>query len=259
MIKFAKTSSALPACAIMLVVGCGKTHTQSAAPAPVQAQQPAMKPAPPTPIDKKREELGGKTWNPGWDADIEKALTPDMLSARAAHAVRSYCPRFAEEDNVDKRAFWAYLFQALAGAEAGLNPTSDVHHTEPEVNKIDKVTKRPIHQEGLLQLTYEESDRYGCAFDWEKDRTLPIKDPRRTILDPATNLGCGIKIMENQIITLHKPLVESSSYWATLHPGTVSYRVFRKQMANIPKACGIGVAKPRSAVRPHEPAATAHS
>ncbi len=189
MIKFAKTSSALSVCAILFIVGCGKSQTQSAPPPPVQAQQPAMKPAPPTPIAEKREELGGKTWNPGWDADIEKSLTPDMLSARAAHAVRSYCPRFAQEDNADKRAFWAYLFQALAGAEAGLNPTSDVHHTEPEVNKIDKVTKRPIHQEGLLQLTYEDSDRYGCGFDWEKDRTLPIKDPRRTILDPATNLG----------------------------------------------------------------------
>jgi len=255
MTKFAKTSSALPACVFMLVVGCGKSQTHSAPPAPVPAQ-PAMKPAPPTPIAEQREELGGKTWNPGWDADIEKALPPDMLSARAAHAVRSYCPRFAEEDNADKRAFWAYFFQALAGAEAGLNPTSDVHHTEPEVNKIDKVTRRPIHQEGLLQLTYEDADRYGCGFDWQKDRSLPIKDAHRTILDPATNLGCGIKIMENQIITLHKPLIVSSSYWAMLHPGTVSYSVFRKQMANVPKACGIGVAKPpRRVANPHERAA----
>jgi len=30
----------------------------------------------------------------------------------------------------DKRAFWAYFFQALAGAEAGLNPRTRVRHTE---------------------------------------------------------------------------------------------------------------------------------
>jgi len=72
MIKFAKTSSALPACAIMLVVGCGKTHTQSAAPAPVQAQQPAMKPAPPTPIDKKEKNSEARPGTPAGTQTLKK-------------------------------------------------------------------------------------------------------------------------------------------------------------------------------------------
>lgn len=228
----------------LALIGCSKGQAPPP-PAPASDPQPAMKAAPSTPIEEKKEELGGNTWDPAWDAIVEKDLPPDLLSAKAAHAVRSYCPRFAEENEADKRAFWAYVFQALAGAEAGLNPTSVVHHLDPEVNKIDPVSKRPTRQEGLLQLTYQDSDRYDCNFDWEKDRTLPLKDPTRTILDPANNLGCGVKIMENQIIAQNKPLVVSSSYWATLHPGTASYRVFRKQMANVPKACGVGVAKPR--------------
>lgn len=232
------------ACLGLALTGCGKDKTYHQANGPTQPE-PTMKPAPPTPIAQKKEELGGSTWDPVWDAAIERALPPDMLSPLAAHAVRSYCPRFSEEPEADKRAFWAYFFQALAAAEAGLNPTSDVHHTEAAVNKIDRVTKRPIRQEGLLQLTYEDADRYGCDFDWQKDRTLPIKDPARTILNPSINLSCGIKIMQNQIIALKKPLVVRSSYWSTLHPGTASYRVFQKQMANVPKACGIGVSKPR--------------
>lgn len=233
---------------VLNLTGCGKGQVQPAT-APVAPHQPAMKAAPSTPIEQKKEELGGNTWNPSWDADVEKALPPDMLSAVAAHAVHSYCPRFSEEEPADQRAFWAYTFQALAGAEAGLNPTSDVHHLDPAVNKIDKVTKRPVHQEGLLQLTYEDSVRYGCNFDWVKDRTLPIKDPARTILNPTNNLTCGIKIMEDQIVTHRRPLISSASYWATLHPGTASYRVFRRQMANVPKACGVGVAKPRRRIR----------
>jgi hypothetical protein len=96
-----------------------------------------------------------------------------------------------------------------------------------------------------LQLTYEDAQRYGCDFDWERDRRLPAKDPSRTILQPANNLGCGLKIMENQIITQGKPLVSRSSYWSTLQPGTVSYRVFAKQMANVPEACGRRVATKR--------------
>lgn len=198
-----------------------------------------MQPAPATPIAEKKQELGGTTWDPQWDAVIEQQLPADMLSPAAAHAVRSYCPRFAEQTEAEKRAFWAYVFQALAGAEAGLNPTSDVHHTAAAVNKRDPVTSRLSHQEGLLQLKYEDAQRYGCGFDWQHDRTLPEKDPNRTILQPAQNLSCGIRIMENQIVTKNEPLVTRSSYWSTLQPGTTAYRVFAKQMTNVPETCGV--------------------
>ncbi len=242
-----KTLPLLCALALVVCTGC-KTRPEpvaQAAPAPV----PAMKPAPATPIAEKKEELGGKTWDPQWDAVVEQALPPDMLSADAARAVHGYCPHFATESEADKRAFWAYTFQALAGAEAGLDPSVDVHHTQAVLLKTDTVTKRPIHQEGLLQLTYQDNERYGCNFDWEHDRTLREKDPARSILQPADNLQCGVKIMENQIITQHKPLVARTSYWATLQPGTLSYRVFSKQMANVPAACGVGVLKPKKKVK----------
>jgi hypothetical protein len=199
-----------------------------------------MAPAPATPIAEKKAELGNtKTWDPGWDALIEQALPADMLSPQAARAVRLYCPRFAGLQDADKRAFWAYTFQALAGAEAGLNADSDVHHTAAAVNKIDPATHRATRQEGLLQLKYEDADRYGCDFDWQRDKALPEKDPNRTILEPARNLGCGIKIMEDQIISKNEPLVTRRSYWATLQPGTAGYRDFAKQMVNVPADCGL--------------------
>lgn len=229
------------ACTLLLCAGCKNKDSRPTETAHT-APPPAMKAAPPTPIDEKKAELGGSTWRPEWDALVEQSLPADMLSAKAARAVRSYCPQFAEESDADKRQFWAYVFQALAGAEAGLNPTSDVHHLQSAVNKTDPVTRLPTRQEGLLQLTYQDSERYGCDFDWESDRHLPGKDPERTILQPEKNLGCGVKIMENQIITLGEPLVERRSYWATLQPGTISYRVFARQMVNVPAACGLHAA-----------------
>lgn len=201
--------------------------------------QPTVKLAPPTPFDEKKAELGEATWQPEWDAVVEKALPADMLGARAARAVRRYCPRFAEETEAQKREFWAYIFQGMAAAEAGLNPTSDVRHLEAAVDTIDPVTHRPSRQEGLLQLKYEDAERYGCEFDWETDRRLPVKDPERTILRPENNLECGVKIMENQIIAQRKPLVSRTSYWATLQPGTEGFRVFAKQMVNVPASCGL--------------------
>ena len=224
---------------LMLVVGCGKKAEPAAASAPV----PQMKPAPETPIDTKRAEIGGAMWDPGWDKIVEEALPAEMLSAEAGRDVRTFCPQFDAMGEADKRAFWAYFFQALAGAEAGLKPTSRVRHTEPEVAVKDEVTGVQVRSEGLLQLTYEDEKRYGCDFDWTADRTLKADDPARTILQPKNNLECGVKILDKQIVEQHKPLLSRSGYWSTLRPGTESYRVFAKQMANVPTACGAHTAK----------------
>ena len=198
-----------------------------------------MKPAPPTPIDEKRAELGGPRWDPAWDKIVEEALPPEMLSAQVARDVRPFCPRFNLLDEADKRAFWAYLFQALAAAEAGLKPTSHVRHAQPEMQVKDEVSGAQGRTEGLLQLTYADQKRYDCDFDWESDRKLRAGDPARTILQPKNNLECGVKIMEQELIAQHKGLLSRTQYWSTLQPGTVSYRVFAKQMANVPEACGV--------------------
>lgn len=224
---------------VLLAVGCAK-HEEPKKPiithaAPVKA----MKPAPPTPIAIKKVELGQNTWDPAWDKIIEEAIPASMLSTQVPHDVRRFCPRFYVMDAADKRAFWAYFFQALAGAEAGLDPTTRVRHTEPEVAVRDDVTGRMVRSQGLLQLTYEDAKRYGCDFDWDTDRKLKSDDPDKTILQPKNNLECGVKILTQQIIAMHKPLRSNSGYWSTLRLGNPDYRMFARQMTNPPAACGL--------------------
>jgi len=198
-----------------------------------------VKPAPPTPMAEQKAELGDdETWDPAWDQTIEEALPSDLLSSKVSKDVKTFCPRFNSLSIADKRAFWAYFFQALAGAEAGLRTTANVRHTEPEVAVVDGVSHRMVRSEGLLQLTYEDSDRYGCDFDWEIDKELPEHDPDKTILQPKNNLLCGVKILTNQLVDQRKPLLTRSSYWSTLRPGYPGYSTFLKQMANTPEACG---------------------
>ena len=231
---------------LLAVTGCKQSHTSP--PAPNQPTQPAVKAAPATPLSEKKDELGtGSAWTPAWDVFIEKNLPPEMLSAKAAKAVESYCPAFSTASEVDKRAFWAYTIQALAAAEAGLTPEATVRHTQPAVAKTDKVTHRPMRQEGLLQLSYQDGETYGCNFDWQADSRLGLKDPARTILQPERNLACGIRILKTQIIDNDQPLLSRGSYWSTLQPGTQSYRVFAKQMANVPPPCRKQI--PKRAVR----------
>jgi hypothetical protein len=187
----------------------------------------------------KKVELGGTPWNPQWDQIIEKALPPEMLSSQVPRGVRRFCSRFYEMGTTDKRTFWAYFFQALAGAEAGLNPNTSIRHSEPEAAKRDEVKGMAMRREGLLQLAYADQKRYGCDFNWQVDRALKPHDPSKTILQPKNNLECGVKILFNQIIVQHKPLLTRSGYWSTLHPDGPSYRIFAKQMTNPPSACGL--------------------
>ncbi len=224
---------------VLLALNCA-CQSSKAAPKTADESTPT-KAAPATPIDKKKAELGGKIWNPDWDAIVEKAIPPEMLSHRVPRDVQRFCPRFYDMTDVDKRAFWAYFFQALAGAEAGLNPKTRAHHTEPEVDVRDEVSGMYGRTEGLLQLTYADQKRYGCDFDWQADRKLPANDSARTILQPKNNLECGVKILENQIIVQRRPLLYHHGYWSTLQPGRPSYRVFAKEMTNPPAACAAPV------------------
>lgn len=224
-----------------------------------QAADPETKPAPPTPIAVQKAELGDdNSWDPQWDAVIEKALPADLLSPKREHEVKSLCPRFKGMSETDRRAFWAYFFQALAGAEAGLETTADVRHTQPEVAVIDPVTHRVARQEGLLQLAYMDSQRYDCDFAWDTDKELAEHDPAKTILQPENNLECGIKILDNQLMVQHKPVLSKSSYWVTLRPGTMSFRVFEKQLANLPEACGPSPFRRQRTAKP-APAAAAEA
>ncbi len=217
----------------MASAGCSKPP-KPAPPPP----KPKTKHVPPTPIDLKKAELGEPTWNSQWTKIVEKNVTPAMLSRRVPRDVVQLCPRFYTMKPIDKRAFWAYFFQALAGAEAGLNPKADVKRDEPELARMEKIPPSLVRTEGLLQLTYADAKRYGCDFNAKADARLPMNDPRRTILEPRNNLLCGIRILDNQMFTLHRPILWSASYWATLRPGTFSEQLFAKQMTNPPLACG---------------------
>lgn len=188
------------------------TPTQAPGPAPIKAQIPTsggtqqpdtvptseLKSAPATPVAEKNAELGDDhTWNPEWDKIIEQGIVPDLLSPKVAKAVKQFCPHFNRMGEPDKRAYWAYLFQALADAEAGLLPTMYVRHDDSELAVVDDVTHRKV-QQGLLQLTYMDQERYGCDFDWGKDKELEENDASKTILQSRNNLLCGVAILKNQ-------------------------------------------------------------
>ena len=85
-------------CGLLVLAGC-KGSDKAAVQAPAQ---PAVVVAPPTPLDEKKAELGGTTWDPKWDEVVEKALPADLLGEQAARVVRAYCPNFARETKAQR-------------------------------------------------------------------------------------------------------------------------------------------------------------
>src|SRR5437899_725030 len=101
--------------AILFAFGCDKREEARANSSSGPVAPPPMKPAPATPILAKKVELGEAThWNVGWDKIVELAIPPEMVSGEVPRDVRRFCPRFYDLAEADKRAFWAYFFQALA-------------------------------------------------------------------------------------------------------------------------------------------------
>ncbi len=134
-----------------------------------------------------------------------------------ASDVTNFCPKYHSLNDTKRIQFWGYLISAITKFESAFDPTSRM--SEPSLG-TDKVTKSTVYSEGLLQLSYQDAGWIpNCEINWEKDKNLGPKDPRKTILNPYINLNCGTWILANQIRNRNQIAVSSGVYWAVLRPG----------------------------------------
>ncbi|MBC7421130.1 MAG: hypothetical protein H7328_10415 [Bdellovibrio sp.] len=162
-----------------------------------------------------------------WSAYIYKVIKeeePQLLNSDAALDTDLFCPRFKLMTADQRLNFWGQLFAGMAKYESGWNPLSRyIETTMPN----DSITGLPTASEGLLQLSYQDVPNYNnfCEFDWNKDKLLSIKDPKRTILDPYKNLRCGIKIMARIIKKRGVIATDKGAYWAVIQKNGSHHRI----------------------------------
>lgn len=150
-----------------------------------------------------------------WSQYLQKIILQDWNSLlTGANDITNFCPSYENLDNNQKTNVWAQLFVAVTKYESNYDPTSRMQ--EPSMG-TDPVTGKSVYSEGLLQLSYQDSEwATWCKFDWSKDKYLSPTDPRKTILNPYTNLACGVGIMAKQIENKGNIVVSSGVYWAVL-------------------------------------------
>lgn len=127
----------------------------------------------------------GKSEGPGWTFTVRKAiLDQDNRLANASPSdMGRYCPNYGTLTTKQKRLVWAKFFSLLANYESGYDPALKFTESFPDAEGNLVVSR------GLLQLSKESANGYGCAIGAASE-----------LHDPAVNLRCAVRIASKWVV-----------------------------------------------------------
>lgn len=172
-----------------------------------------------------------KSWSRHLFLQIENNF--DVLDK--AKDIDFFCPNYNNLTVHQRINVWGQLFSAIAYFESTFIPTA--RYQEP-LSDLDPVTDLPIVSEGLLQLGYSDNLYHKCEFNWIKDSSLDPTDQAKSIFNPYLNLGCGVKIMTDQIKKHGLIRINSGAYWAVIKVGHRNQKIKEiKRIVNTYSMC----------------------
>ena len=152
-----------------------------------------------------------------WSSLVLQVVTENFSKFQMAKDMDRFCPRYEQLPMDQQVLAWGNLFVGIAYYESSWKPTSRM---QEDFSEPDSVTHLPVFSEGLLQLSYSDTKWAPfCRFDWSIDKHLSPTDPKKTILEPLTNLSCGVQIMARQIQRTGQIVLNSGVYWSVLKEG----------------------------------------
>jgi hypothetical protein len=200
--------------ALLFCVACAPSSNSNPVPQSTTPSNPKLNVEPEKMIEPLAWESSGKPERTDWSSYVAGVNEEEFDRLDLATDTENFCPNYKSLTHQQKINFWGQLIAGVAYFESGWSPTSRMK--EPSLGK-DSVTGMSVYSEGLLSLSYQDVRSYGfCDFDWTKDKDLESNDPKRTILNPYTNLDCGIRILANQISRSKAIVLSSGVYWSVL-------------------------------------------
>jgi hypothetical protein len=154
--------------ASLLLAGCATTTSTSTTGGSVAAP-----PSAPMAWDVRVE---GRQWTAVTQAAIDR-LAPQILDILPAD-IDAFCPGYRTAGPAGRRLFYTALLSELARYESNFEPS-----TRMQESFSDSRGQRVISR-GLLQLSQESANGYGCAI------TVPDQ-----LYDPTTNIECAVRIL----------------------------------------------------------------
>jgi hypothetical protein len=149
-----------------------------------------------------------------WSEHVFELIDGDAKDLLEAEDFHIFCPQYDSLSRNQKINAAGMLISAMVRYESNYEPTARYNETSMGT---DPVTGQPVYSEGLLQLSYQDTQWAPyCDFHWEADKNLSPTDPAKTILDPIRNLDCGIRILAKQVKSKSKIIIGSGAYWAVI-------------------------------------------
>lgn len=127
----------------------------------------------------------GKTWT-RYTATALNNYGQGLISSEPRD-VAQYCPSYAGLKAGQRRAFWIHLISALSKYESNFDTTVKFDETTVDPKMIT-TSGQPIISRGLLQISKESANGYGCQ----------IKEASQ-LHDANTNLSCAVRILDRWI------------------------------------------------------------
>jgi hypothetical protein len=193
--------------------------------------QPGGPPATPDPVLEVREVTplwekqvpGSSAWTAHVDSELVK-LGADLLDVIPTDAAL-FCPNYSHLTLFQRKQYWAYLISAMVRFESSFK--TETSYTEG----FNDSAGQPVVSRGLLQISIESGNAYGCAFKTTHD-----------LHDPLQNLSCGIRILnrwvgrDGQIAgKVDNAWRGGARYWSVLRAGDkTSYNSIVSWSQNLP-------------------------
>lgn len=122
----------------------------------------------------------GRQWTTIAHTAIDQ-LAPQLVTVTPTD-IDAFCPGYANASPANRRAFYVALLAEVAKLESNLDPS--VQFTE----SFNDASGRRVVSRGLLQLSQESANGYGCAIAQAQQ-----------LHDPTTNIQCGVRILDRWV------------------------------------------------------------
>lgn len=171
-----------------------------------------------------------KGWSPDFDTYIKSQVTPNLLN-QTQDVMGQFCAEWSTLSQDQRKQFYADVLYSIALPESDYDRGSLYYETSLG---NDAETGLPVVSEGFLQLSYQDIEAYPkCQFDANKDKSFiqddwaargghtawESKHPNdKTILNPFTNLACGVVIFDKLLSTNNtKEFADRlGAYWSSM-------------------------------------------
>lgn len=142
-----------------------------------------------------------------WTASAESAVASSGLTSAIPSDIDKFCPAYRGSDSSDRKIFWVGLISIVAKPESNFKPE------ERFTEKFTDAKGNKVISRGLLQISIESANqvKYSCNVQKAND-----------LHNPATNLACGVKILDawvetdGVIATYGDSPKGGGRYWSTL-------------------------------------------